>query len=254
MGLAISRYIIAMEAQSSNHVQPCPTCGVPHTVPVISLPDNAGDPADEFHPRRRLRIFLGLGIIFQAGLVCFFGLVYSLSQYYSSNFILELSRFVTILYLVLFLYPAVTWYLSIYYNKPIPRTKAFLICELLRVIPALLLAGLFVYALLIAFITMVHNTIMYWPGIGVFIMWIVTMIPGVFVIFVSLWSLIWLWLYFIKSRQEELQKLLGIGRKREDEDPKGKAPEREREPNLLGRDDAESGEETPLLVDRAQMV
>ncbi|KAF3904636.1 hypothetical protein ABW21_db0205927 [Orbilia brochopaga] len=261
MGLLISRYIIAMEAHSSNRAQPCPTCGVPHVptpAPVISLPDITGDEFDEFHPKRRLRIFLALGVIFQAGLISFFGLLFSLAQNYSysSNFILELFRFGTVVYLILFLYPSVTWFLSIYYNKPIPRTKAFLICELIRVVPALLLAGLLVYAMIIGLLSMIHSTIMYWPGAGIFILWIVSTIPAVFVCLVSLWSLVWLWFYFIRTRREELQVLLGIGRKQEDDqdDSKGKAPDRDRGPRLISRDGAESGEETPLLVDHAQMV
>lgn len=257
-----------MESRSSARIQPCacacPTCGAPHAhaapAPVISPPDDTPEltePSDQFHPKRVLRIFLAMGIVFQAGIICFFGVLFSLyiyQPYYQSTFILELARLVTILYLFLFLYPAVIWFLSIYYNKPIPRTKTFLVCELIRAVPALLLSLGFLYFLLIAFISSLNYTIVYWPGIGIFILWVVSTIPAAFISGVALWSLVWLWFYFIKARREELQKLLGIGKKQEDEDPKGKAPERRPASRSIGRDDLESGEETPLLVDHAQMV
>ncbi|EWC47896.1 hypothetical protein DRE_02778 [Drechslerella stenobrocha 248] len=208
-----------------------------------------------FHPSKRVRGFLGVGVVFYTIAMCIAGLSFAFADQYSYNsrqFILEISRFVVVLFLCLFLYISVIWFLAIYYNKSIPTHKYFLIGQLVCSVPALLVA----VALIVAFIGEAISSFSWWAGDlpprWLVVFWASATIPFLFAVGITLWALFWTFRYFIKARREELQELLGIGKKKKAQDD-GEGSETGHDMDTL-MSGTESEQETPLLIDHAQMV
>ncbi|EPS38983.1 hypothetical protein H072_7237 [Dactylellina haptotyla CBS 200.50] len=80
--------------------------------------------------------------------------------------------------------------------------------------------------------------------------WVAIVASGtLFTVFAG-WAIIWLFLYFIRCRREEICKLFKIGQKREDDPPTSDQDATGR----VGGSVADSNEDTPLLISHDQIV
>ncbi|KAK6540480.1 hypothetical protein TWF694_009271 [Orbilia ellipsospora] len=250
--------------ENRQQAQVCQICH-PQLQPVAEpQPDISEDP-DIFHPSKRFRIWLGIGIVIQAFcglfacLAFFFG-PFNGGPYPMRGFAVELVRTLTILYAFIFLHNTTIWFLCVYYNTAIPKNKFFIAVEFLRSVPWLL----FVIFSFVVWVISVLATFEYWSRyppwdlkheILVWVFW--TVIMGTLYC-LGVWSLFWMFLRFIKIRKEEIKKFFRLGGETgedssvEVDEERGEVEHERRFANE--RDDLESGEDTPLLVDRSQIV
>ncbi|KAK6511173.1 hypothetical protein TWF481_000095 [Arthrobotrys musiformis] len=251
MGLAISRILIAMENQ-----------------PLVSPPPPRPEEDEEppvFHKSKLLRIILAIGLIAQVciGVLCIMVSIFDGYGYSrGSEFSLEILRILGFLYTLLILWVSTTWFMCIYYNKTLPRDRVFIILELLRSVPWLLVAIVFVIFWIpeiIYFFVSEMNGGYYRGGWSWFLG---RCLAFVFVFVPAMWSLFWMFFYFIRERKEEIVKILKIGRKKEDETAlvdieaarPGDGEADEGEEGSTEAERREEREETPLLIDHDQIV
>ncbi|KAK6345882.1 hypothetical protein TWF730_010225 [Orbilia blumenaviensis] len=250
MGLYISRKIIDME-----------------TARAAARADRSDAKSVEevdqiFHKSKALRVCLGIGAVFQAciGSFCMGFLVFEAARGYSNQFSLEILRIFGFLYAIGLLWNTTIWFLCVYYNRPLPRNKQFIIMELARLIPWMIVAvGFFVIGVpeIIDTIYRIANGSYYgtylWQMIAACVMVTVGIGP-------ALWALVRMFIYFIKERKEEILEALNINQEKECTCHKAtrgttttngadqNVAERERTANSSDRD------EEPLLIDHDQMV
>ncbi|KAF3315835.1 hypothetical protein TWF173_003029 [Orbilia oligospora] len=179
-----------------------------------------------FHKSKFIRVLLGIGLAFQTTIGCsaLFWLIFQNYgyNYGSGGFTFEIFRLLCLIYAIGYLWNCTIWFFCIYYNKTLPRDKLFILLELARSIPWLL-ASLVFFAVAI---------------------------PEVIRDF--RWSLIYMFLYFIRERKEEIVNALKIGKKKGEEDKKAGGDAGETTARDGGSD--HDAEETPLLIDHDEMV
>ncbi|KAF3177940.1 hypothetical protein EYR41_006549 [Orbilia oligospora] len=234
MGLYISGRIIAMENQQS------------------TKPDDNEDLL--FHKSKFIRVLLAIGLAFQTTIGCS-ALFWLIFQNYGYNyggggFSFEFFRLLCLVYAISYLWNCTIWFLCIYYNKTLPRDKLFILLELARSIPWLL-ASLVFFAVAIP---EVIRDVQYIVEGGYYVFeHIAKLVLCGVVILPALWSLIYMFLYFIRERKEEIVKALKIGKKKgEEEDKKAGGDAGETTARDAAND--QDAEETPLLIDHDEMV
>ncbi|KAF3912359.1 hypothetical protein AA313_de0207177 [Arthrobotrys entomopaga] len=258
MGLLISRYIIEME--NRQQIQRCEIC---HPLPAPNPEDEiptVEDP-DAFHPSKRFRFWLGVGIVIQAvcGLflcLAFFFVPFT-GPYDRYSFTVEIFRLFILIYAILFLHNTIIWFLCVYYNTAIPKDRTFLALEFIRSVPWLLLVLFFVTFWVIGVIQGINYWSRYppwgnsWYGIY---QWIFTAVIFVILWVLAVWSLFWMFFWFIKTRKEEIKKMFRLG----GQDDENSSAQVDEERGEVGRErggtEAEPDEDTPLLVNQSHLV
>ncbi|KAK6524447.1 hypothetical protein TWF281_011355 [Arthrobotrys megalospora] len=238
MGLYISRVMIAMESQAPK-------------------PDNVvPDEGEIFHPSKRLRGFLGVGLVLQ-GCIGVTSLVFFIfgAGYYNSNFSFEIFRLLGLVYTVAFLWNSTIWFLCIYYNKSLPRNKLFIFTELARSVPWMLAAIVFI----VVAIPEVIRELSWNFGGGYYrgpplIQFIIGCTVVLLAGGLALWSLVRMFVYFIKERKAEIVKALKIAQKKYEEDQPAENNGGDNGPRDRVVNGNDSEEETALLIDHDQMV
>ncbi|EGX47053.1 hypothetical protein AOL_s00097g99 [Orbilia oligospora ATCC 24927] len=207
-----------------------------------------------FHKSKFLRVLLGIGLAFQTTIGCsaLFWLIFQNYgyNYGSGGFTFEIFRLLCLIYAIGYLWNCTIWFFCIYYNKTLPRDKLFILLELARSIPWLL-ASLVFFAVAIPEVIRDFRYIVE-GGYYVFERIAKLVLCGV-VILPSLWSLIYMFLYFIRERKEEIVKALKIGKKKGEEEDKKAGGDAEETTARDGGSDHDA-EETPLLIDHDEMV
>ncbi|KAF3915120.1 hypothetical protein ABW20_dc0101338 [Dactylellina cionopaga] len=222
-------------------------------------PPKDDENSDIFHSSKFFRGLLGVGVVFQAAIAAFLCSYWVVEGWsWSDNFMIEIVRFSVYIYGLLFLYNTTIWFVCVYYNKEVPRNSAFVAFEFARSIPWLIFAvGVTVLALPEAVRMIRERNREDWPGYPGspdedYIYYAVAI--GVVVVLgggLSLWSLTWMFVHFLKARQEEIQQLLKIAQKKSDETPAERAGDEEDGRNgIVNRE----SDETPLLIDQDQIV
>ncbi|RVD84887.1 uncharacterized protein DFL_003224 [Arthrobotrys flagrans] len=222
----------------------------------LTPPRRDEDESPIFHKSKFVRALLGIGLIFQAciGVSCLTMIALQSNGYNSgSSFSIEVFHLLALVYAIGFLWNSTIWFFCIYYNKSLPRDNLFILLELARSIPCLLASVLFMIFATPDILREFRNALNGgYYGIYLF-EFIVSCVICVVCFGPALWSLVWMFIYFIRERKEEIVKLLKIGGKKSEEGTEA------------GRDGGEGGEtatigneqdaeETPLLIDHDQMA
>ncbi|KAF3213212.1 hypothetical protein TWF106_007020 [Orbilia oligospora] len=203
------------------------------------------------HKSKFIRVLLGIGLAFQTTIGCSaLFLIFQNSGYNYGGFSFEFFRLLCLIYAISYVWNCTIWFLCIYYNKTLPRDKLFILLELARSIPWLL-ASLVFFGVAIP---EVIRDIQYIIEGGYYVFErIAKLVLCTVVILPALWSLVYMFLYFIRERKEEIVKVLKIGKKKgEEEDKKAGGDAEETTARDAGND--QDAEETALLIDHDEMV
>ncbi|KAK6331634.1 hypothetical protein TWF718_002183 [Orbilia javanica] len=242
MGLYTSRRIIAMENQQvqDSHV----------------AEQQQEDDTPIFHQSKLKRVLLGIGLVLQACVttVSIAWVIVDDHWYNSGGFTSELLRFLALLYTGIFLWNSTTWFLCIYYNKCLPRNKRFIVFELIRLIPLLLSSAAFLAIIVPEGIaSLIHALDEYYGHPLLEFALRVLLLTAIFG--PAIFSLVWMFIYFIKERKDEIIKIFKIGKKKGDDDEEAVSDGQDGlELGTTRAPSEQDGQEAPLLIDHDQIV